>query len=132
MATPPPPPKKGDPLPDAAWYARQHEYLQSVQLDVSDGGELEVEQVGGKTVLHFARYNCHKLAITTEEIPAAADADTPSSGTATLRPFNGIEKADGAEIDVWNDADVAIETGSKVVVALIDGYWFIIAQYCES
>lgn len=133
MSEPPPPPKKGDPLPDAAWYQADYEYKASLRLDVSDGGELEIEQLAGGSTLHFARYNCHKLATVTEEIPAASDDDTPGKGKVVLRPFNGATKGTGAEVDAYCESDVAVPVDAKVWVGLTDGYWFVVSRFdCES
>ena len=118
-----------DKRPGAGWLNRLLAFVRSLVVRVSPGGELEARRTPSGTEIHFARYNCIKVAVTSGTI-SARSGSTPGSGTVVLRRLTpGSYIASATVTAYWADT-TTIGSGVYVYVGLIDGYWSIISRAC--
>jgi len=125
--------RRGDPQPSAQWFADLDTYLDSVVVDVSDGGELDIEYSGaGAPILHLARYNCHKVARAPAGGISARSGAVPGSADCTIQAFDGVRFQTAAVIPVRNWSGSAVAGNAYIYIGIADGYWWVVAEECTA
>lgn len=70
--------------------------------------------------------NAFQLAVTTSTV-GPGTATTPGTGTAAFQRFNGASvSADADTTTVYNYHDKTVATGKLVLLAWVQGYWFVV------
>ncbi len=124
----------GDPLPTARWYNQVTARLRKLRLSVARDSGLTITRNDNGTVLGLVLPLGCKYAVVATAIAAVAGADL-KQGTGQLRDVTygasgaGNLAGSGPTVPLYSGGG-AIAAGRLVIVALIDGAWNVIVDFC--